>query len=249
MKKIRARAAVVIAAIVSGVAVFAATPAHASTCMTSAQFGVCFPANGQTYQDNNNVWNAGAAASWSQTMTAAASTQFSVAANVNAMDGTSVISYPEAALTYLEPRPLSQWSEIVGQWHAGLPSPHSGDRYEMAYDLWLDAGPGHGKEVMIWTQNNGQIPGGNNIGPWVDPMFGNVYDVWVNSTTVWFVCLVGSHTGSVDIKAVLQHAIKGNPAWAGDPGYNYQFDYGPEIVTTTGHKEIFYLYGLNYIMK
>jgi len=237
-----------------------ATPAHAASghhrtvtpCVTSAQWGLCFPANGaQTYQDENNVWNAGEAPGWSQTMTATKDTQFSIDANVTASDGQSVISYPEVNYNFTAPKPLSQYGSIVGQWHAGLPNPNPGDRYEMAYDLWLDAGPGQAgsKEVMVWTQNDGQYPGGTDIGTWTDPRFGNQYEVWENSTTVWFVCKVGSHTGSVDIKSALQYAILTNAPWSGDQGNVFSFDYGPEIVTTTGHLETFYVYGVNYIFS
>ena len=230
---------------------FASTVHKASaSCVTSDRWGVCFPANGaQAWQAENNVWNAPGDPGWQQTMTATKGEQFSVAANIQATDGQSVISYPEANLTFTTQKPLAQWNDLVGQWHAGLPNPNTGDRYEMAYDLWFDAGPGQAgsKEVMVWTQNDGQYPGGTDIGTWTDPRFGNQYEVWENSTTVWFVCKVGSHTGSVDIKSAAQYAFLTNAAWAGSQAVNVAFDYGPEIVTTTGHLETFYVYGVNII--
>lgn len=243
----------VIGMLCSCIPAFASTAQHrSSSCVTSDPFGVCFPANGaQTWQADNNVWNTSEDPGWQQTMTATKNEQFIVSANIQATDGQSVISYPEANLNFTDQRPLSQWGNLVGQWHAGLPDPFPGDRYEMAYDLWFDAGPGQpgSKEVMIWTQNDGQYPGGTNIGTWTDPRFGNVYDVWENGTTVWFVCHTGSHTGSVDIKSAAQYAFLTNAPWSGSQAVNVAFDYGPEIVTTTGHTETFYVYGVNIIYR
>jgi hypothetical protein len=232
--------------------VFGVTPARAATCTTSAQWGVCFPANStQNFEDDNNVWNAAADPGWSQTLAATTSTQWTATAKMRTVTGNPVISYPEAKLQfYQSQKPLADWNSIVGEWHSGLPTWVSGDRYESAYDLWLDDGPGtsDGKEVMIWTQNGGQYPAGSDTHKqWDDPLYGTGYEVYANSGTVTFVIDTGSHSGSVDIKDALQYAI--NLEWPGDPGYNYQFDYGFEVVTTQNVAKVFNLYGLLYNMN
>ena len=232
---------------------FSVTPAMAATCTTSAQWGVCFPANStQNIEADNNVWNASADPGWSQTLAATTATQWTATAKMPTVSGYPVISYPEAKLQfYQSQKPLASWNEIVGQWHSGLPAFTTGDRYESAFDLWLDDGPGtsDGHEVMIWTQNDGQYPAGSDTGQqWTDPLYGTGYEVYANSNTVTFVIdTAGVHSGSVDIKDALQYAI--NLEWPGDPGYNYQFDYGFEVVTTQNVAKVFNLYGLNYNMN
>lgn len=263
MNKVRARVAVVVVALLSAAGIFlGTTPAFATSCVTSDKFGVCFPANGlQLEQVNNNVWNWNDShvSSWSQTLTASIATQWYAVANI-ANSSNDVISYPETSLQfYQSSKPISSWNNIISSWHAGLPGvPQPGDKYEAAYDLWFDAGPGQAgsKEVMIWTDNHGQTPGGTDHGNWTDPTYNRSYEVWWDDTqspvkTVWFVADTNSHTGSVDIwdAALTARAA----AWPGDDFYNIQFDYGFEDVNSSGQSaggnQKFNLAGLSWTMN
>lgn len=263
---------VVIAAVALTVAVggLGGATAHASSgpCnggtswSTTDDGGVCWPANGlENWQDNNNVWNrSGAIAtkpSWVQTMTipttATAPTQFQITGNFSAKNGSDVISYPEAQLKYLQDqKAVAAWNNITSSWHSGLPgTPQTGDKYEAAYDIWLNAGPGgtNAHEVMIWTDNHNQSAGGDCPPPnectWPDPTYGNKYALTWNSGTVWFVAQTNSHTGNVDIKAALTKAIAvAWPSEANTATLN-TIDYGFEIVNVKTASGAFNLGGVS----
>jgi hypothetical protein len=247
VNRFRVKAAAIVTAILSvaGIAL-GSTPASAAGCSTSDKFGVCYytaPPTGQGAY--NNVWNWAKDPGWTQTLSANAPWQWSVAAKFAAVSGNPVISYPEYALINgTDGKDISKYTYFRATWSSSLPSTHGPtDKYESAFDFWLDNTPGNtgAHEVMAWTKNYKQTPGGTDMGSWPDPTYGNVYEIWANSTTVWFVIKSGTAV-QLDVKALLLKALSvQKTAWPNDPGLMAQESYGFEIVNTSNTSETFTL--------
>lgn len=232
--------------------------AHASGCTgtdTSDQYTCTFG----SYEVDNNIWNddgAGDNNGGGQTMSATSASNWSVSADFDATDqGTdgSIISYPETIYNVngTSGEDFQKLGNITSSFNTTLPkNPGTDDSYEAAYDIWLGGDPsGAGSstryEVMIWTDNYDQHWGGSSAGSWTDPTTGTEYDIYDNSTTMWFVPLTnpgGAASGSVDIADALCEAYcstaNGGLGWAKSSTL-YQVDYGFEISDTSGTAETF----------
>jgi hypothetical protein len=196
---------------------------------TSADFG---SENLGPYTVSNDMWNVGGGGI-SQTLSACSASSWFVKATV-ADDGGGVKTYPNSHLNFANPPEISSLSSITSTFASN--SPDTGT-FEDAYDLWLNglAGAG-GDEVMIWTDNSGQIPAGS---PTTSATFdGHSYTVWKgNNGPVSFVSNSNVTSGTLNLLEFFQWLI--NKGWEPANSSLDQVDYGVEIVSTNSAPETF----------
>ena len=105
------------------------------------------------------MWNAGAANA-SQTLSACSFSDWYVSATAQRRRH-SVLTYPNSHLDLDNPPKISSLTSVTSTFADTNPGTGT---YEDAYDIWLNgiADPSAGSdEVMIWTNNHGQTPGGS----------------------------------------------------------------------------------------
>ena len=170
---------------------------------------------------------------------------------------TGVIGYPDTEYKY-NATDIADYGNITSSYSTTATETGSGGSYESAYDIWLGgiAGDTSAWEVMIWTDDHGQHPGGTDEGTWTDPTTDDEYTVFDNTNssgtggTMWFVPTTavtnnydgGWTSGSVDVGDALYAAVHNYDGWgnADDDGTFvpvtslYQIDYGFEMSTTGG---------------
>ena len=192
---------------------------------TSANFG---SENLGAYTVANNMWNAGGG-SIAQTLSACSASSWFVNATV-ANDGGGVKTYPNSHYMFDNSPKVSSLNSVTSTFAQS--SPNSGT-FEDAYDIWLNglAGSGGADEVMIWTENHGQIPGGS---PMASATFdGQSYTVWRgNNNLVSFVADSNVTSGTLNLVPFLQWLI--NKGWESANSTLLQVDYGVELVSTNG---------------
>jgi hypothetical protein len=178
------------------------------------------------------MWNVGGGGV-SQTLEACSASSWFVNATA-ADEGGAVRTYPNSHLNFADPPEISSLSSVTSTFASS--SPDSGT-FEDAYDIWLNglAGAG-GDEVMIWTDNHGQIPAGS---PTASATFdGQSYTVWKgNNGPVSFVSNSNVTSGSVNLLQFFQWLI--NKGWEPANSRLFQVDYGVEIVSTNSAQETF----------
>jgi hypothetical protein len=146
--------------------------------------------------------------------------------------------YPEQRLTFTSPQPVASLATLTSSYSQQLPS---GGHWDSAYDLWLDGGPGAtgSVEIMIWTDNNGEVTGNAPAGTMrID---GVSYDLSVNPRLrrIDLVLPRGSRDGEVNLMHVLlalQADQRSGPVIGARPALT-EIDYGFEIFSTAGTEE------------
>jgi hypothetical protein len=109
-------------------------------------------------------------------------------------------------------------------------SPHVGI-YEDAYDIWLNGVASSGStEVMIWTENHGQVPSGSDLA--TVSFGGRSYQVWRTGSYIAFVADTNFTAGTVDLLAIFHWLI--TAGWIPASSTLGQIDYGAELVSTNG---------------
>jgi hypothetical protein len=202
------------------------------------------------YYVHNNVWNAGEAGP--ETLYACAYDNWYVTSTQP--DTTSVKAYPNVHLDIdnLDGAPIADYATITTTFAATAPPVGI---YNVAYDLWLDGvGWGQGTtEVMIWTENRGQVPLGATVGP---PMTfgGEEYDVYRYTSSsdggVQVISLVSTRvqtSGSLDLKEILDFIL--DQAWIDSAATINQIGYGVEICSTEGQPATFYFTDFSVTMN
>jgi hypothetical protein len=143
---------------------------------------------------------------------------------------TAVPVYPDVQENF--GNPLSEYSSISSSYAAQSSS--AGD-YEFAYDIWLNGySTGH-NEVMIWTQNHGQTPGGSLVASDIT-VSGPTWDLYASSDNSYiaFVPANGAAypSGTLNLMAFFSYLMQnGNIATTSTLT---QVDYGVEICNTDG---------------
>jgi hypothetical protein len=228
--------------------------ASGTACVTSGLSGTCGPysdpnitdADGFNTNVANNMWGCGAvqpgqpgAYCGVQTVTSRGPGDWSVTSNQQA-GNTGVLSYPDVAQVFTlssdaDP-PISAFSSVTSSFTETM-NATSGTDAEAAYDIWADNGSSV-EEIMIWVDNHGQTPAGNetssvNIG-------GTTYQFWNAGDTVSFV-RSNEQSGTVDILAVL-HWLQSNGYLSASADLG-QVDFGWEICSTGGVPETFTVSG------
>jgi hypothetical protein len=178
------------------------------------------------------MWNVGGGGV-TQTLSACSASSWFVKATATDQGG-SVRTYPNSHLNFADPPEISSLTSVTSTF--GSDSPDSGI-FEDAYDIWLNglAGAG-GDEVMIWTDNHGQIPAGS---PTTSVTFdGQSYTVWKgNNGPVSFVSNSNVNSGSLNLLQFFQYLI--SKGWEPANSTLDQVDYGVEVVSTNSAPETF----------
>jgi hypothetical protein len=206
------------------------TPAGGGACTnpeftTSAQFGMW---DLSPYFVANDMWNAGAG-TVSQTLSACSYSDWNVTAT--ASGGGTVLTYPDAHLDVPGTPKISSLSAVTSTF--ADTSPNTGT-YEDAYDIWLNgvADPSAGSdELMIWTDNHGQTPGGSPMA--TVTIGGQTWTAWKgNGGYMAFVASSNVSAGTLNLLAFFRWVIA--RGWVPSDSTLSQVDYGVEICSTNG---------------
>jgi hypothetical protein len=183
---------------------------------------------------HNNQWNA-SGSTVSQTVEACTYKSWNaiVTADNSAGDG-AVKTYPNVHRDYhnwstgAEP-PLSNYPVLRSTFAAD--GPDSGI-YNIAYDIWLNGVPGN-REVMIWTDNQGQRPAGSIVANGIS-IGGKSWNLWATSDNhiLTYVAVTDMTSGTVDLRAHLNDLITRNRVPA--TSTLGQICFGVEVVSTGG---------------
>jgi hypothetical protein len=224
----------------------AAAVAHGSTC-TNPHWSTSGPGGGRSgpgvihvgdspYILDNDMWNA-VGNDVSQTLNVCSHSSWYVDDTIPADTSTAVKTYPNVHVDYINwvtgvSPLLSQYKKITSS-YAGQ-GPRSGI-YEFAYDIWLNGfGAGH-SEVMIWTQNHGQTPGGSLITSDIR-VSGLTWDLYASSDNSYIAFVPANGAayprGTLDLTAFFDYLIKGGHVVS--TSTLSQIDYGVEVVSTGG---------------
>lgn len=173
----------------------------------------------------------------SQTMAVCSHASWYVSDTTTSTVNTAVLVYPNVHQDFINwstkvSPPISGFSTISSSF-AGQ-SAAAGD-WEYAYDIWLNGFGGQSTELMIWTQNHGQTPGGSLVASSVT-VSGLTWDLWASSDNSYiaFVPSGGAAypSGTLDLKAFFSYLMSaGHIATTSTLS---QIDYGVEICNTNG---------------
>ena len=176
----------------------------------------------------NDMWNAGAG-NVSQTLSACSFSDWNVTAT--ASGGGSVLTYPDSHLDVPNTPEISSLSSVTSTF--ADTNPNTGT-YEDAYDIWLNgvADPSAGSdELMIWTNNHGQTPGGSPMA--TVTIGGQTWTAWKgNGGYMAFVANSNITSGTLNLLAFFQWVIA--KGWVPADSTLNQVDYGVEICSTDG---------------
>jgi hypothetical protein len=157
---------------------------------------------------------------------------------INAAKGnTAVNSYPDISDTVTTtsntPAPISGYNSLVSTYTENMNANTNTDA-EAAYDIWLND---YGNELMIWVDNHGQRPAGNDTGSAIT-VGGVNYEVW-DTGDHGTVSVVRSNapSGTTDILGIIK-ALQAKGIYSSTAGLN-QVDFGFETPSTGGVDEDF----------
>jgi hypothetical protein len=197
---------------------------------TSAPFGA---ENLGSYTVTNDMWNIGGGGI-AQTLSVCSAASWSVSATV-AADGGGVKTYPDAYYMFARPPAISSLHAVTSTFAQSGPGAGT---FEYAYDIWLNGtvGDGNHDEVMIWTENHGQIPGGSPMA--TATIDGRSYTVWRGTNNlVSFVADTTMTAGTLNLLPFFQWLI--GQGWEAAGSALVQVDYGVELVSTNSAPETF----------
>ena len=197
------------------------TCAHPSF-VTSAQFGMW---NLAPYFVGNDMWNSGGY-QVTQTLYACSYSNWYVVATMNNDSGNAAVkTYPDAQKDFSEPR-ISSLKSVTSTF--AETSPGTGI-YEDAYDIWLNGIASSGStEVMIWTENHHQRPGGSIQG--TATVDGRSYTVWRKGSYIAFVASSNFTSGTMNLLGFFTWAMA--KGWMPANSTLSAVDYGVELVST-----------------
>ncbi len=197
------------------------TCAHPSF-VTSAQFGMW---NLAPYFVDNDMWNSGGY-QVTQTLYACSYSNWYVVATMNNDSGNAAVkTYPDAQKDFSEPR-ISSLKSVTSTF--AETSPGTGI-YEDAYDIWLNGIASSGStEVMIWTENHHQRPGGSIQG--TARVDGRSYTVWRKGSYIAFVASSNFTSGTMNLLGFFTWVMA--KGWMPANSTLSAVDYGVELVST-----------------
>jgi hypothetical protein len=227
----------------------ATTGASGSNCTNPSATVPLDPNNAQSgvqegnFFVTNDSWNASRYAV-SQTLYVCNYNSWYVVVNMNNHTGDGAVkTSPNVQETRINGTPISDYSSINSSYDDVPPSNmKSSDIFEFEYDIWLGSlGPSNrSTEIMIWTWNHGQTPGGSEIG--TATIGGVIYHVWRSAPPQQLISFEAtssdqSLSGSVNISNFFNYAI--SRGWISTGAEMYQIDNGMELVSTSSQKEQF----------
>ena len=191
--------------------------------------GSYFETDGSEYLIHNNNWNDSYGGT--HVIHACDYKNWYVDVNVANHQDNAVEAYPNVHRDYND-RPLST---IQSADFAGVGPKCAGCVYNTAFDIWI--GDGFSHELMIWTENFGQRPAGNQIA--TTTIGGHDYQVWRS----------GSGDGGIFTYVSTPEQLSGNMplnlffadvrARGWTPTTTWQVDFGVETVDTNGTTQRF----------
>ena len=205
-----------------------------------------------TYYVTNDTWNASHYSGLSQTLHVCNYNSWYAIATMNNDTGDGAVkTSPNVQETwYPTPTKLSSWKSITSQF-SNVP-PGTGPNYgtwEFQYDIWLNGlADSNSTEVMIWTYNNGQTPGGSPSGSFTDA--GHTYDVYYSSPPYQYIAFVdrSNHlSGDVNLLDFFNYVI--SKGWMPKSSTLYQICNGVELVSTDSKPEKFTINDFSINMK
>jgi hypothetical protein len=204
------------------------------------------------YYVTNDTWNADRYTALSQALYVCNYNNWYTIATMNneTFDGAVKTSPNVQETWYPTPTKLSRWESITSQF-SDVP-PGTGPDYgiwEFEYDVWLNGlADSKSTEVMIWTYNNGQTPGGSLSGSFTDA--GQIYDVYRRSPPYQYVAFVdrsNNLSGNVNLVDFFRYVI--SRGWMPSSSTLYQVCNGLELVSTNAKPEKFTIDNFSIDMK
>ena len=188
-----------------------------------------FESDGSEYLIHNNNWND--TAGGNSVITACNYNNWYVISNTPNHSDLSVQTYPNVHRDYND----ISLSSITSARFAAT-GPHcTGCIWNIAFDIWVGDGLSH--ELMIWTENWGQRPAGNQVG--TTTIGGQQYQVWRSGSgdggIITYLSVVPQLSGTMPLS--LFFADVRARGWT--PTTTWQVDFGVEIVDTNGNPERF----------
>jgi len=232
-------------------------PARGHTC-TNPTIIPMDPENAQSgvtegnYYVTNDTWNTSRYKGLSQTLYVCSyNSWYAIATMNNATGDGAVKASPNVQETwYPTPTKLSRWKSITSQF-SDVP-PGRGSNYgiwEFEYDIWLNGlADSNSTEVMIWTYNNGQTPGGALDGSFTDA--GHFYDVYRSPPPYQYIAFVDRSNnlwGKVNLLDFFKYVI--SRGWMPSSSTLYQICNGVELVSTNSRPEKFAINNFAINMK
>jgi Glycosyl hydrolase family 12 len=215
-------------------------PAPSVATCTKPQYVTSEPLgmwNQAPYFVYNDAWNA-SAYQVSQTLYACSSSDWYVVATMNNDSGDGAVkTYPNSHRDFDNHPLVTSLNSVTSTFADSAPS---AGIYENAYDIWLNnAAENYKTEVMVWTDNHGQSPGGSAAG--TATIDGRGYQAWRGTGSGGqYIALVADQnfmSGTVNLLDIFQWiAQKG---WLPSDTELQQIDYGAEIVSTGNVPETF----------
>ena len=201
-----------------------ATCTHPSF-VTSDQYGMW---NQAPYFVYNNMWGV-SGYSVSQTISACSYGNWYVTATMNNDNGDGhVKTYPNSHRDWDSEPAISSLQSVTSTF--AETSPGTGI-YEDAYDIWLNGIADSGStEVMIWTENHGQVPSGSQVA--TVTLDGRSWAVWKYGSYIAFVAGSNFTSGTMNLLTFFQWIM--NQGWIPGNSTLGQVDYGVELVSTNG---------------
>ena len=201
-----------------------ASCAHPSF-VTSDQYGMW---NQAPYFVYNNMW-AVSGYSVSQTLYACSYSNWYVTATMNNDNGDGhVKTYPNSHRDWGSEPAISSLQSVTSTF--AETSPGTGI-YEDAYDIWLNGIADSGStEVMIWTENHGQVPSGSQVA--TVTLDGRSWAVWKYGSYIAFVAGSNFTSGTMNLLTFFQWIM--SQGWIPGSSTLGQVDYGAELVSTNG---------------
>ena len=209
----------------------AAPPAGAAGC-PDPQYTTSDPNgmwNQSPYFVANDAWNI-SGYNVSQTLHACSSSDWYVDATMDNSKGDGAVkTFPNSHRDFDNNPLISSLSSITSTFAESGPGTGI---YEDAYDIWLNAGTAAKTEVMIWTDNHGQSPGGDK--QTAVTLDGRSYTVWKSSTNSYIAFVANSNfsSGTVNLLDFFKWLM--SQGWLASSATLGQVDYGAELVSTNG---------------
>ena len=207
-----------------------APPAGSGTCphpsfVTSDQYGMW---NQDPYFVYNDMWGV-SGYSVSQTLYACSYSNWYVTATMNNDNGDGhVKTYPNSHRDWDNEPAISSLQSVTSTF--AETSPGTGI-YEDAYDIWLNGiADSSSTEVMIWTENHGQVPAGNQVT--TVTLDGRSWAVWKGNSYIAFVAGSNFTSGTMNLLTFFQWIM--GQGWIPGNSTLGQVDYGAELVSTNG---------------
>ena len=155
--------------------------------------------------------------------------------NNDSGDG-AVKTSPNVHLNFNEPR-ISSYKTITSDFSDI--GPGIGSKYgiwEFEYDCWLNGVATNGStEIMVWTDNNGQTPGGSVVAH--ASFDGRKYSVWKSGSYIAFEARHNVSSGQVNLLDFFDYVM--SKGWMPTGSTIGQIDYGIELVSTRNVNEKF----------